>query len=236
MAIRPIDGSSLPHQPMHRPAVSSVLKASDKKSRFSREETTTRILDAAEDLFSRRDPDKVTMREIAEAAGVTHPLVHQYVGSKADIQNAVVERGAPRRREMMAENSDLRDLVPLLAADVVKRRVHSRAIVRSAMDGVEYAPLADRIENGRTLLSLAGKSRAQGRVRAPSAEPMDPRVVLAAVTALLFGWVAVEDWLSMMFDLEGDDLIEARRQMGEIAVQISELVLPVAEEPPTEEH
>ena len=66
-----------------------------KWTRHPRAETTERILDAAEDLFSRRDPDKVTVREIAAKAGVTHPVVHEYVGSKADIVAAVIERGAP---------------------------------------------------------------------------------------------------------------------------------------------
>ena len=72
-----------------------------KWTRHPRSETTERILDAAEDLFSRRDPDNVTVREIAAKAGVTHPVVHEYLGSKADIVAAVIERGAPRRQQLM---------------------------------------------------------------------------------------------------------------------------------------
>jgi len=110
--------------------VSAAGDAQRAQVRFTREETTTKILDAAEDLFSRRDPAKVTMREIAEAAGVTHPLVHQYIGTKADVLKAVVQRGAPARQEMIATFTDLRAALPPLVEDVLSRRVHSRSIVR----------------------------------------------------------------------------------------------------------
>ena len=106
----------------------------ESRTRQSREETTAAILDAAEELFSRRDPNRVTVREIAEKAGVTHPLVHQYVGSKSDILDAVIRRGAPHRHEIMAAHPDFREVMPLLFADVLSRRVHSRAI-RPLRDG-----------------------------------------------------------------------------------------------------
>src|SRR5580704_8134053 len=41
------------------------------------------LLDAARDLFSRRDYRSTTTREIAEAAGVTEPLLFRHFGSKA---------------------------------------------------------------------------------------------------------------------------------------------------------
>ena len=47
----------------------------------SRAETTERILDAAEELFASRAPGDVTVRDVAEAAGVTHALVHSYLGT-----------------------------------------------------------------------------------------------------------------------------------------------------------
>ena len=72
------------------------------QARRSREETTARILDAAEELFASRNPTHVTVREVAEKAGVTHALVHQYVGTKDDLLKAVVARGAPKRLEMIA--------------------------------------------------------------------------------------------------------------------------------------
>jgi TetR/AcrR family transcriptional regulator, repressor for neighboring sulfatase len=202
----------------------SVNSDSPGRSRSTREETSERILDAAEELFARREPARVTVREIAERAGVTHPLVHVYFGTKADIVNAVIARGAPQRQRIMVEHPTLREAVPLLAEDVVTRRVHSRSVVRSIMDDTEYVSLEARLETARMLLGLANDAVAGGVTRAPEAGAMDPRVVLAAFTALVFGWAALEDFLVEAFDLT--DLDEARRQLGDIGLTVAELSLP----------
>ena len=52
------------------------------KRRGGREQTTAAILDAAEKLFAARGFTAVTVRDIAAEAGVSHALVHRYLGSK----------------------------------------------------------------------------------------------------------------------------------------------------------
>jgi AcrR family transcriptional regulator len=53
-----------------------------------------RILDAAEDLFSKRGYDGVTMREVAELANVDSALAHYYFSTKQGLFDAVLERRA----------------------------------------------------------------------------------------------------------------------------------------------
>ena len=53
-----------------------------------------RILDAAEDLFSKRGFDGVTMREVAELANVDAALAHYYFATKQGLFDAVLERRA----------------------------------------------------------------------------------------------------------------------------------------------
>ncbi len=57
--------------------------------------------------------------------------------------------------------------VGALAQDVMTNRVHSRALVRSAMDGVEYVSLQERIPTGEAVKALARAMRESG------AEPAD---------------------------------------------------------------
>jgi len=217
--------------PKPKPTAAAVgVPAKPKQARFSREETRTRILDVAEELFSRRDPSKVTVREIAEAAGVTHPLVHQYVGSKSDILDAVIKRGAPRRHQMMSDNPDYRQVMPELFEDVLDRKVHTKSIVRSAMDGVTYAPFEDRLKTGRLLLELAKAAAASGGPRRALPEALDPRFVVAAATALAYGWTAAEDWLITIFDLQDEDPTTVRDHLQIILGQVTELVFPLGQE------
>jgi AcrR family transcriptional regulator len=53
-----------------------------------------RILDAAEDLFSKRGFDGVTLREVAELANLDAALAHYYFATKQGMFDAVLERRA----------------------------------------------------------------------------------------------------------------------------------------------
>ncbi len=53
-----------------------------------------RILDSAEDLFSKHGFDGVTMREVAELANVDAALAHYYFATKQGLFDAVLERRA----------------------------------------------------------------------------------------------------------------------------------------------
>ena len=203
----------------------------NKTERGSREQTTERILDAAEELFAERNPTSVTVREVAEQAGVTHALVHQYVGTKQDLLNAVFQRVARSRTGIIEESDALQDIARALVEQVVTNRVHSMAVMRSAMDGVEYVSLEDRIRTGRALVKLAEATAASEA--APSAPPrgIDVRVIVGAISSMAFGWSAFEDWAWQTFGLDPADKEDVCRQLGDIAAHLADLVwLPLEEE------
>ena len=56
--------------------------------------TADRILDAAEDLFSKRGYDGVTLREVANLANLDAALAHYYFATKQGLFDAVLERRA----------------------------------------------------------------------------------------------------------------------------------------------
>ncbi len=169
------------------------------------------------------------MREIAAKAGVTHPVVHEYVGSKAEIVAAVIARGAPRRQQLMLEHPDFFEALPLVSWDVLSRRVHSRSVVRAAMDDRRYEALEDRVRSGEMLLALARKAIDEGAHRPPPARPSTRRFALAAVTALVYGWVAMEDWLVQFYDLMDEDPADLRSRLVEIP-QVAGLAFPPSPE------
>lgn len=59
-----------------------------------REETSERILDAAESLFAEHGVEPVTIRQIAKKSGVDTALVHYYFNTKPGVFAAVLERRA----------------------------------------------------------------------------------------------------------------------------------------------
>ena len=61
------------------------------------------ILDAATELIALRGPDGTSLRQVAEAAGVTHGLVVHYFGSYQALVGAVLRRAAERQRARIRE-------------------------------------------------------------------------------------------------------------------------------------
>jgi AcrR family transcriptional regulator len=204
--------------------------AASQKTRSSREKTTLRILDAAEELFASRNPLSVTVRDVAEKAGVTHALVHQYIGTKDDLLNAVLQRVATDRTAIVKESTSLREAYAVLVHQILTNRVHSKALVRSAMDGVEYVSLRQRIKTGEALIELEKQTAVSGTSPAPPPRGIDPRVVLAAISSMAFGWSATEDWAWQVYGLDPADKEDVYRQLGDIAFYIADLVLQPTED------
>jgi len=165
------------------------------------------------------------MRDVAEVAGVSHALVHQYVGTKNDLLNAVVQRAAVDRAALARKSDNLNDALQVMLNQILTNRLHSKTLVRSSMDGVEYMDLTDRILTGEALLDLAERTAA---ARTPPVEPpreLSNRVILAAITALSFGWVAIESWLWPIYELESMTEDEVHHQLGEIVAYLTNLTL-----------
>lgn len=213
--------------PAHKSStkVTSARLRTKKTTRGTREETTQRILDAADELYAVRNPVSVTVREVAEKAGVTHALIHQYVGSKDDLLNAVIQRVAVNRLESVKKSSSLAAALELIVPQVLENRTHSKALVRSAMDGVEYVSLADRIETGQALIALAKQDAVAGTLPTPTPHDIDPEVLVAAVVALSFGWAAIEDWLWPLCDLDPADKDDVYAQLAKIVGHLTNLAL-----------
>lgn len=66
-----------------------------------RQRTIDALLEAAQDVFTTRSVDEVTVEEIAERAGVAVGSLYNHFGSKAGLHAAVVERAVEVDREFM---------------------------------------------------------------------------------------------------------------------------------------
>ena len=83
-----------------------MAAVADRTTRPSADETRDRILAAAIDLFSERSFDGATLRDIAQRAGVTQPLLNYHHRSKDDLWRAAVDSLFERLRHAMAARTD----------------------------------------------------------------------------------------------------------------------------------
>lgn len=182
----------------------------ERKGRRGREATTAAILDAARELFSERGYAAVTVRGIAERAGVTHALVHQYAGTKAEIFRAVLKRGEGVLVSAAPDNPDLLESTSRMLRHGLEQsgRAHARLLVGSALGGMPYDRTAGRFAAIERLIELAERQAGSASEAERAEQDLDPRLAVACVGTLYLGWVAVEPWMRPAAGLKDMDEAE----------------------------
>ena len=138
-----------------------------RERRGSREQTTAAILDAAEKLFAERGFTAVTVRDIAAEAGVSHALVHRYLGSKADVYRTVLARDEDAIRAAASDEDDLLAAASLMLREgLAHQRRYVRLIAHSALHGLSYDRTAGSFAATQRLVELAQAAAAHEKTSA----------------------------------------------------------------------
>ena len=160
--------------------------------------TRRRVLDSAEALFAQKGIDGVRLREIADRAKVTVPLLCHHFGDKEALYTAVIDRtmerfaalgwGVLRAAGSFRERLDamVSGLIDLLASDPIATNLLHRELVDG---GTRALPIAERwfvpLKDAASAEIRLGQSR--GEVRAE----LDPELlVLHIVGAAMYPSVA----------------------------------------------
>ena len=169
-----------------------------------------RLLLTARRLFSERGFHNVAVRDIAAEAGVTHPLIYYYWSSKEDLLAAVMEHAQSRIRRA-ARGDDALELLADVAWDYLRgNRQYLLTITRAFVDGMSAAEWPGGFPAVEALFAAPGlreKLEAGGDVAA------DVRERIAVLTAMLNGWVLIEDQLLEIAGLAPDGRDHARETL-----------------------
>jgi AcrR family transcriptional regulator len=196
------------------------------RRRGGREQTTATILDAAERLFAERGFTAVTVRDIAAEAGVSHALVHRYLGSKEQVYRATLSRRETTIRDAAPAGEDLLGATRLMLHEaVINQREYVRLIAHSALHGLAYEETVGRFAATERLVEIAEQvAAAEGESRDPEAP--DPRFVIASVVAMLIGWSAAREWILRASDLDGMSDEEFADRFERVVVDLERLYFP----------
>lgn len=175
--------------------------ASAKQTRGARAATTAAMLEAAEEFFAAYGFAAVSVRDIAKQAGVSHALVHRYLGKKEDIYRKVLQRNEHGIAAAPARTDDLMEAVALMFREGLAHRRYLRLVIHSALHGLPFDATMGRFPAIELLFELAGRSKGE----APPCGDVDPRVAIAAVIALYLGWLSLEPWLVPAAGLQDED-------------------------------
>lgn len=159
------------------------------------------LVRAAAVLFEEVGPNAVSVRAIAERAGVNHGLVHHYFGSKAGLVQAVLDRLAEESAAAIRERGA--DAVTDPGDDRVRR--HVRVLARVVLD--DAAP--DGFQANFPIVEyLSGLGRDTLGLDADAA-----RLRASQVVALMVGWLILEPWLLASAGLDSQQTESARADL-----------------------
>lgn len=120
-----------------------------KEPRVRRDPETARalILDAAEQRLIAGGPAGIRLQEVAAEAGVSHPTVLHYFGSREALVKAVCERAVESIHQNLlaaiaTSNGDEEQLVAMLDAidDTLSKTGHGRVLMWLALEGSPVEP------------------------------------------------------------------------------------------------
>jgi AcrR family transcriptional regulator len=176
-----------------------------------RDEVTGAILDAAVELFARRDPSSVSLREVAARAHVNHGLVHHYFGSKEALVGEVLRRRSREQAAVIADGTDLAEAVAALhgtegAATYVQLLAHA------VVAGSDPAAVGRGGLVARRLVELIEQERADDPV-----DDAEVRQLVALVLSLVTGWELFGPYFSDLLELDEAGVAAVDARMGTVA-------------------
>ena len=145
----------------------------------ARERDVAKIVAAASVLFAENGPARVSLRDIARAAGVNYGLIHQYVGSKEALLKLVFTHSAQQWSGSFAEATSAEEAVDHLMRP--KSNVYVRMLAHTLLEGRDPATL---LESSSALEELSRRLRDE----AGEDSDVDTRLQAAAMACTAMGW------------------------------------------------
>lgn len=166
----------------------------------ARQESEDKLIQAAAELLGEVGPRAMSVRAVAERAGVNHGLVHHYFGGKDGLLRAAMRQLVEEHAEFARAQSGGSPVPAPLALTNDQR--YLRAVVRSVLD--------DEMELARMELT-AGVSVPRGALRhalemrqMPAADA-ETKALLAISMAMEMGWAALEPFLFAVAEVDDAD-------------------------------
>jgi len=170
------------------------------------------VLAAAAELFAEHSPSQVSIREIADRAGVKHSLVHRHFGTKAELHAAVIQQSA---REYVQRIGSTQDPAQAFREGFLygsEEKPEAVATARAVTDGYE-PPTGERTFPMMT----RHVSLLEAAVAASGSKPRhSPAVIAAAGLALMSGWFILEEWFVEAAGLDQRPLASVRAEIADI--------------------
>jgi AcrR family transcriptional regulator len=168
-----------------------------------RSEITDAVLDAAERLFAAAGPTEVSLRAIAQEAGVTYGLVYRHFGTKEVLLERLLERYADRWRGTLGDSPDYALAMEQLLGSDYDTGPYLRLLAWSLLTGMPERA-AQSYRRQTTLDELPPLAPHTGTDPAAEDERA-ARLQTAGALALAFGWRFFNPFITAALHLDDEE-------------------------------
>ena len=176
------------------------------KSTRSRVDSEERLIVAAGELLSELGPRALSVRGVAERAGVNHGLVHHYFGGKEGLLQAAMTRLVEEHAVFAREQSHGSPMPAPL--ELKGDQKYLRAVVRSVLD--DEMELAQTELTAGVSIPRTALEHAVNRKNLPEAD-IETKALFSIGMAMEMGWDALEPFIFAAMEVEGEEEQEAVR-------------------------
>lgn len=153
------------------------------KGGASRDAVIQAVLDAADRLFRERPTAEVSLRMIADEAGVTYSLVNRHIGSKDALFEQLMARYRERWLARLGHEATYDDAFDVMLGDSPDSGAYLRLLASTLLSDANQAA-AEAHRRHHTLDRIPRMRGDDG----DGVDGMDAAVDTAAALALIYGW------------------------------------------------
>ena len=174
----------------------------DKSSYKGRKNVEKKLINSAAELVGSIGPNQLSIRDIADHAGVNHAQIHHYFGGKQGLLEATYKQLAFEHMEQLGRrNVNPDNLGEEALSDITDN--YFKAIIRAVLDD-KMDLVRIQIDAGYSMSrkTLAELTKLSG-LKKPTAEI---KAAVALVMALEFGLASMKDYIKEVLKISDKDL------------------------------
>ncbi len=172
-----------------------------------KEEVKKAIIQSAATLFSEKGVDAVSLRMIADHAGVNHGLIHRHFGSKEMLRRETQEKLSADVRSEIGEPDDLVEILFRALKVIREHDKFWRVMARTLLDDRDHGEIQREFPFVKKLVErVAGEQKADRITTA-----VDANSIVASFLAYGLGMMVFKGYILPAVDLDKDspdDVIE----------------------------
>lgn len=174
-----------------------------------REAVKLAILDAAEQLLFERNPNQISVREIAKIANVKHPLIFRYFGSKDDLVKAVHARQINKVKSKIENIGNIEGNIGAFFKAVEQNKFRQVALARAMIDGINPYLLQNQFPVMQRFIELIEEKRSKSE----KVHQFDTKILGAVIASTALGWILYEPFILAAADLEDKNIDEIKQEV-----------------------